>query len=249
MLTDEKNYEIHILKQAINHYLDKILSVNDENALNTLLYQCDDLVWKIATEIYSQSGHKVEFSLIRDLANSRIEPLKIRVAEQKAEQARLRAIEEEARQVEQARLKAITEEKRKVKEEAHRVEQARLRAIAEAHRVEEKQRKEREEARQAREKAYFFESGKDEKMFEVFIKMKEIISEQLEVELNDVTLDSDISKDLGADDLDAVELQMALEEEFEIEITKEIIDYYMENEGITVQKLLNFIYEQSSPQK
>ena len=56
MITDDKNYETYILKQVINNYLDKILSVNDEDALNTLLYQCDDLVWKIATAIYSQSG-------------------------------------------------------------------------------------------------------------------------------------------------------------------------------------------------
>ena len=44
----------------------------------------DDTVWKIATKIYSESGHKVEFSLVRDIVNSHIEVLKMHVATEKA---------------------------------------------------------------------------------------------------------------------------------------------------------------------
>ena len=53
---------------------------------------------------------------------------------------------------------------------------------------------------------------------EVFDKVKEIIVEQLGVAENTVTLESSFIDDLGADSLDIVELIMALEEEFDMEI-------------------------------
>jgi acyl carrier protein len=49
-------------------------------------------------------------------------------------------------------------------------------------------------------------------------KVKKIIVEQLGVEESDITLESSFIGDLGADSLDIVELIMALEEEFELEI-------------------------------
>jgi acyl carrier protein len=49
-------------------------------------------------------------------------------------------------------------------------------------------------------------------------KVKEIIVEQLGVDAEKVTLDASFVDDLGADSLDTVELIMALEEEFGIEI-------------------------------
>jgi len=51
-----------------------------------------------------------------------------------------------------------------------------------------------------------------------FDKVKSIIVEQLGVEESDVTLEASFIDDLGADSLDIVELIMALEEEFDIEI-------------------------------
>ena len=53
---------------------------------------------------------------------------------------------------------------------------------------------------------------------EVFDKIKEIIVEQLGVAENSVTEEASFIDDLGADYLDIVELIMALEEEFDIEI-------------------------------
>ena len=53
---------------------------------------------------------------------------------------------------------------------------------------------------------------------EVFDKVKEIIVEQLGVAENTVTLEESFIDDLGADSLDIVELIMALEEEFDMEI-------------------------------
>jgi acyl carrier protein len=56
----------------------------------------------------------------------------------------------------------------------------------------------------------------DEKKIEA--KVKEIVMEQLGVDEEEVTLDASFVDDLGADSLDTVELVMAFEEEFDIEI-------------------------------
>jgi acyl carrier protein len=52
-------------------------------------------------------------------------------------------------------------------------------------------------------------------------KVKSIIVEQLGVEEEDVKMESSFVDDLGADSLDIVELVMALEEEFDLEIPDE----------------------------
>jgi len=53
---------------------------------------------------------------------------------------------------------------------------------------------------------------------EIFDKVKEIIIEQLGVAETAVTAEASFIDDLGADSLDIVELIMALEEEFDLEI-------------------------------
>ena len=57
-----------------------------------------------------------------------------------------------------------------------------------------------------------------------FDKVKEIVVEQLGVDEADVAMDSTFIDDLGADSLDIVELIMAFEEEFNIEIPDEIAE-------------------------
>jgi acyl carrier protein len=52
-------------------------------------------------------------------------------------------------------------------------------------------------------------------------RVREIISEQLNVSKDEVVPDASFTDDLGADSLDLVELVMALEEEFEIEVSDE----------------------------
>ena len=74
---------------------------------------------------------------------------------------------------------------------------------------------------------------------EVFEKVKGIIVEQLGVAESSVTLEASFIDDLGADSLDIVELVMALEEEFDIEIPDadaekvvavgDVVDYIKEN--------------------
>ena len=54
-----------------------------------------------------------------------------------------------------------------------------------------------------------------------FDKVKAIVVEQLGVDEAEVTIDSTFIDDLGADSLDIVELIMAFEEEFNVEITED----------------------------
>ena len=73
----------------------------------------------------------------------------------------------------------------------------------------------------------------------VFEKVQEKVAEQLGIETDEITLESSFIDDLGADSLDIVELLMALEEEFDIEIPDEeaeklttvgdVVDYIKNN--------------------
>ncbi|PIE02906.1 MAG: acyl carrier protein [Acidobacteria bacterium] len=58
-------------------------------------------------------------------------------------------------------------------------------------------------------------------MSQVFDKVKDVIAKELEVDEAQVKMESLIIDDLGADSLDVVELIMALEDEFELEIPTE----------------------------
>ena len=52
-------------------------------------------------------------------------------------------------------------------------------------------------------------------------RVREIVAEQLERDVNEVTITASLIDDLGADSLDVVELVMKMEEEFGIEIPDE----------------------------
>ncbi|HEX5647247.1 MAG: acyl carrier protein [Nitrospira sp.] len=71
-------------------------------------------------------------------------------------------------------------------------------------------------------------------------RVKKIIAEQLGVEEDEVTPEASFVEDLGADSLDTVELVMALEEEFSIEIPDEDAEKIL-----TVGKALEYIKEKS----
>jgi acyl carrier protein len=58
-------------------------------------------------------------------------------------------------------------------------------------------------------------------MGEVYERVREIISEQLNVDEDKISPEKSFVDDLGADSLDLVELIMALEEEFDLEISDE----------------------------
>jgi len=71
-------------------------------------------------------------------------------------------------------------------------------------------------------------------------RVKKIIAEQLGVEEDEVTSEASFVEDLGADSLDTVELVMALEEEFGIEIPDEDAEKIL-----TVGKALDYIKEEA----
>ncbi|MZG54099.1 MAG: acyl carrier protein [Nitrospinae bacterium] len=72
-------------------------------------------------------------------------------------------------------------------------------------------------------------------------KVKEIIVDQLGVDEKQVNSDASFIDDLGADSLDTVELVMALEEEFDIEIPDEDAEKIA-----TVQNAVDYIKDQTN---
>jgi acyl carrier protein len=73
-------------------------------------------------------------------------------------------------------------------------------------------------------------------MSDTFEKVKKIVVDQLEVGEDEVTPEANFVNDLGADSLDTVELVMALEEEFGVEIPDEAAEQIE-----TVQAAVDYI--------
>ncbi|MBD2567379.1 acyl carrier protein [Anabaena lutea] len=71
---------------------------------------------------------------------------------------------------------------------------------------------------------------------DIFDKVKKVVIEQLDVESEKVVPSANFVNDLGADSLDIVELVMALEEEFELEIPDEAAEKIL-----TVQEVVDYI--------
>lgn len=72
----------------------------------------------------------------------------------------------------------------------------------------------------------------------IFDKIKDIIIDQLQVEEADVAMETNLMKDLSADSLDAVEIIMAIEDEFGIEIPDEDVENIQ-----TVGDLVKYVEE------
>ncbi|MGE5606815.1 MAG: acyl carrier protein [Bacteroidota bacterium] len=73
---------------------------------------------------------------------------------------------------------------------------------------------------------------------DIFAKVKDIVVEQLGVDEEEVSEQASFVDDLGADSLDIVELVMALEEEFDLEIPDEDAEKI-----VTVGDAVNYIKE------
>lgn len=73
---------------------------------------------------------------------------------------------------------------------------------------------------------------------QIYEKLKAVVAKQLEVDASEVTINANFANDLGADSLDAVELTMAIEEEFDIEIPDEAAEQIS-----TVQQAVDYIYQ------
>ena len=69
-----------------------------------------------------------------------------------------------------------------------------------------------------------------------FEKIRAILSEQLSVDEEDISLESNIIDDLGADSLDLVDMAMTVEDEFGIELPEEMLEKVQ-----TVEDVINYI--------
>lgn len=72
----------------------------------------------------------------------------------------------------------------------------------------------------------------------IFENIRNIIIEQLQVEEDEVTMDTNLMKDLSADSLDAVEIITAIEEEYGLEISDEDAETFQ-----TVGDLVKYVEE------
>jgi acyl carrier protein len=75
----------------------------------------------------------------------------------------------------------------------------------------------------------------------IFDKIREIIAEQLGVDKDDITMNTNMMKDLEADSLDAVEVIMAIEDEFELEIPDEQAEQFQ-----LVSALVKYVEENAN---
>ena len=70
----------------------------------------------------------------------------------------------------------------------------------------------------------------------VFEKIRSILAEQLDLEEDSITMESNIAEDLGADSMDVVDLIMSIEDEFEVEVPDDKIESIK-----TVGDVVNYI--------
>lgn len=75
---------------------------------------------------------------------------------------------------------------------------------------------------------------------DIYAKVSKIVADQLSVDEAEVKPEASFANDLGADSLDVVELVMALEEEFDIEIPDEAAENIA-----TVQAAVDYIQEKT----
>jgi acyl carrier protein len=227
MNEDSKNYEMQILAMMINQYLDDMVSLSEEK-LNQLEANCDQIVWDLATRIYKESGHKVEFHIIRNLINSRIAVMRYQLFFSKS---------------------SLLESKRIDEEKAMKIAEQKANAIINDKKIDDTEK---------------ITSQENERQLAIFIKVQEIISDQLEVEKSEIHIDdelfylqsssyssysfytssssfdswSDLLSNWGGDELDKIELIMVLEEEFDLELSDEKCQ-----EFTTVKKLVDYLAE------
>ncbi len=231
MNEDSKNYEMQILAMMINQYLDDMVSLSEEK-LNQLEANRDQIVWDLATRIYKESGHKVEFHIIRNLINSRIAVMRYQLFFSKS---------------------SLLESKRIDEEKAMKIAEQKANAIINDKKIDDTEK---------------ITSQENERQLAIFIKVQEIISNQLEVEKSQIHIEDELfylqsaervssySSDSfyssyssfgwnscllsnwGGDDLDTIELIAALEEEFDLELSDEKCQ-----EFTTVKKLVDYLAE------
>lgn len=219
MAIENQSCQFDILEYAVNKCLDKLLPCINEDALSTIANQRNDLVWRIATEIYQESGHQIDFASINNILDLRSNLLENQIAEEQRDKADLEA-RRLFKKAEKERLREeqeIASTKAKAKLEVQKVEQ-----IAKQKELD-RERKEKELKKLQAFKQANPEINKRDEDFDIFIRIRNTIADQLEIDQKIIKFNSYIMKDLGADELDILEIVMAIEEEFDIEISDDDI--------------------------
>ncbi|WP_319420860.1 hypothetical protein [Pleurocapsa sp. FMAR1] len=176
MAIQNENYKLEILEYAVNQSINQLLPNSSKDALSVILDQSNEVVWRVATDIHTKSGHQIDFSFIKDILNLRIEPLRNKIAEEERIKAELE-IQKRIREAEEQRI-------RKEKEaEERRIEKAR----------EEEELKKIHEFKEANPNIQI----NDYKELNTFIRIKNLIIENLEVEEEQITLNTILNDDLG----------------------------------------------------
>lgn len=227
MSIESQGYKFEVLEYVVNQCIDRLLPSSSEDALSVILYQSNEVVWRVATEIYTQSGHQVDFVFIRDILKLRVEPLQNRIAE------------EERIRIEQEKIKA-------------ELEAQRLAKIAEEALIQKQREKEKQRKLQELREEYPYIEIKSYQEFDIFGRIKNIIVEELEEDETSITLDyipvqinfnwsyfGSSSGNSNEDNyLNLCEFIMAIEEEFDIEIPDEESESFF---GCNIEWLINFI--------
>jgi acyl carrier protein len=235
MNEDSKNYEMQILAMMINQYLDDMVSLSEEK-LNQLEANCDQIVWDLATRIYKESGHKVEFHIIRNLINSRIEVMRYQLFFSKSSLLESKRIDEEkAMKIAEQKANAIINDKKN--DDTEKItSQENERQLAIFIKIQEII-------------SYQLEVEKseihiDDELF--YLQSAERVSSYSSYSFYSSCSsfgfgrNSCLLSNWGGDELDTIDLIMALEEEFELELeekcqefttVKKLVDYLAENLG------------------
>ncbi|MCZ8211859.1 MULTISPECIES: phosphopantetheine-binding protein [Microcystis] len=234
MNEDSKNYEMQILSMMINQYLDDMVSLSEEK-LNQLEANRDQIVWDLATRIYKESGHKVEFHIIRNLINSRIEVMRYQLFFSQSSLLESRRIDEEkAIKIAEKKANAVINDKKNDDTEKITMLQ--------------------ELAGDERKLAIFIKV-QEIISYQLEVEKSEIhIDDELFYLKSKETLSSYSSSSFyssygscsngllvsnwGGDELDTVALIMTLEEEFDLELSEEKCQ-----EFTTVKKLVDYLAE------
>lgn len=75
---------------------------------------------------------------------------------------------------------------------------------------------------------------------DTFERIRELLAEQLDIDEDEITMDSDILEDFEADSLDVVDMVMTLEDEFGVEVPDEQIENFH-----TVGDVVRYVEENS----
>ena len=184
-----KDYELKVLTKVLNQRLDGMMpSLADE--LDRFEADIDDTVWNLATEVYQQSGHKVELAMVRDVIQSRIKQTKAFLKKR------------ETVDLEQSQVFNQMDSSQNVSEE------------------------EQEDLSLEREVAQAVgKFGGDKHKARVFVRVRSTICDVLGSDESEVNLDAHLARHLGADEPDLLEISVALEEEFDIDIPDEGLEH------------------------